>query len=244
MKLTDDKYMGLAEMYFWAGMGQRVHGLIHNLNNHIHVVDMQMAMLVARSDSSGEEPLGNYKEKFSRLASGTSRMVDSLQRNGQCSFFAQKSQTQINVKDYLEWILAFWENDLFFKHKVSCELISENHDINIQVPPFHLTLCLDQGIRNALEACQEINPDAEHSMILEADSKDKGINLAITSFTRLPQIDPWGEGTSSKSGHLGMGLPVAAFLARRMGWELDLRYSGDETRFLISIPELKSVDSG
>ncbi|MFP4083674.1 MAG: hypothetical protein ACLFP9_00285 [Desulfonatronovibrio sp.] len=244
MKLTDDKYMGLAEMYFWAGMGQRIHGLIHNLNNHIHVVDMQLSMLVARSDSSGKDPLGCYKEKISRLASGTSKMVDSLQRNGQCSFFAQKSQTQINVKDYLGWILAFWNNDLFFKHKVSCELVFANKDINLQVPPFYLTFCIDQGIRNALEACQEMNPDGEHRMILEADSKDRGVSLAIISFTEMAEIDPWGEGTSSKSGHLGMGLPVCAFLARRMGWDIDLQNSGDETRFLISIPELKSEDSG
>lgn len=244
MKLTDDKYMGLAEMYFWAGIGQRVHGLVHNLNNHIHVVDMQLAMLVARSDSSGDEPLGDYKQKIFRLASGVSRMVDSLHRNGQCSFFAQKSQAQINVKDYLEWILAFWQNDLFFKHKMFCELIIENHDTNLQIPPFHLTLCLDQAIRNALEACQEMNPDAEHKMILEAASKDRGVSLAVNSFTRIPEIDPWSEGASSKPGHLGMGLPVSAFLAGRMGWEIDLQCSGGETRFLISIPEQKSADSG
>ncbi len=245
MTLTDDKYMLLAELYLQAGLGKRINGLIHNLNNYVHVVDMQLAMLVKKADSSGHEPLENFKDKIVRSAAGNLKIVESLQKNSQCAFFAQKSQTQINIKEYLNWLVEFWNNDLFFKHKISCRLVFvETQNINIQLPPFHLTLCLEQGISNAVEACQAISINDEHELVLEAVSEGKGVNLMLVSNTQVDDLDPWVPGSSSKSGHLGMGLPLCAYLAKRMGWKIELHSSGNQTTFMIAIPELRSTDAG
>ena len=242
--ITDDMYMPLAELYFQAGLGLRINGLLHNLSNYVHVVDMQLAMLAAKAGSAGHEPLDSYKDKIAKSSAGNSKLVEFLQKNAQCSFFAQKSQTQINITDYLSWFVEFWNNDLFFKHKVSCRLKFATEDINLQLPPFHLTLCLDQGIRNAVEACQAISVNDEHELVLEAVAKGKGVKLMLTSNTQLADLDPWLPGSSSKSGHLGMGLPICAYLAERVGWRIDLHSSGNQTTFMIAIPELRSTDTG
>jgi len=236
MELTDDKYMALAEMYFWAGTGKKVKGLIHNLNNHVHVADMYLSMLASRSASSGDQPLAGFKDKLSRAAGATARIVGSLQENGQLTFFSQKNQALINIRDYLEWLLEFWKNDLFFKHEISCELIFENHDINLRVIPYYLTLCLEQGIGNAVEAYQETGLTNKHKLLIYVVSEKKRLDLTVKSFTQVPDLNPWLEGSSSKPGHLGMGLPLSAYLAESMGWHIDLQGGRSETNLLISVP--------
>ncbi|MCA1744059.1 MAG: hypothetical protein LC631_08995 [Desulfovibrionales bacterium] len=64
MKLTSKRYMALAEMYLMDGLGRKVNGLIHNLNNQIHVVDMQMSMLVAKAGNTGDQPLAAFEEMY------------------------------------------------------------------------------------------------------------------------------------------------------------------------------------
>jgi len=113
MELTDDKYMALFEMYFWAGTGKKIQGLIHNLNNHVHVADMYLSMLASRSASCEDQPLASFKDKLYRTAGATARIGWSLQENGQLTFFLKKSQALINIRDYLEWLLEFFKNDHF-----------------------------------------------------------------------------------------------------------------------------------
>ncbi len=243
MKLADSGLMALADTYLWAGMGQKIHGLIHNLNNHAHVMDMQVNMLAAKADSSADEPLKAYEDKLARLANGTASIVENLQKNGRCSFFAQKSQTQINVHDFLSWMVDFWGNDLFFKHHISCRLFHEDQGINLQMPPFYLTLCLEQGIRNVVEACHEMESSKKHRLQIRAlPAGNGGVKIILQSSTQVPDLDPWAQGSSSKPGHLGMGLPLAAFLAGRMGWSINLSKGESETGLEIIIPEQKSVE--
>lgn len=218
------------------GLGRKVSGLIHNLNNYIHVVDMQMAMLVAKAGSSGDQPLAAFESKLSKSAKGMSRIVKALQNNGQCSFYAQKDPAQINIADFLEWLMQFWENDLFFKHKVSCELNVKEVSLNLLVSPFHLTVCLEQGIRNVLEAYQEIDDPDRNRLLISVDVLDENVNIEILSFTGIPDLNPWEEGSSSKPGHLGMGLPVAAFVAKDMGCTIDLHGDGEKTVYSVLIP--------
>ncbi|WP_028575637.1 hypothetical protein [Desulfonatronovibrio hydrogenovorans] len=239
MKLTNEQYMALAEMYLMAGQGGKINGLIHNLNNFIHVVDMQLSMLVAKSGSSPKEPLGKFQDKLSRSAGGTAKMVAALHKNGQCAFYSQKSPVQINVAEYIGWLIEFWENDLYFKHKITCEQDTGADDINILVPAFHLTLCLEQGIRNAVEAYQEMDGSRESRIVIRAALQGEGIDLSVSSRTRMPDLDPWLEGSSSKPEHLGMGLPVSAYAAGLLGWKLDLQTGNEEVTFKVSIPKLK-----
>lgn len=236
MKLTSERYMALAEMYLMDGLGRKVNGLIHNLNNHIHVVDMQMSMLVAKAGSMGDQPLSTFEGKLSKSAKGMSRIVKVLQSNGQCSFYAQKEPAQINVSGFFAWLLQFWENDLFFKHRVVSELNVEDEGLNLLLSPFHLTVCLEQGIRNVLEAYQEIDEPGNNRLLINAAVFGENVNIEILSFTGIPDLNPFQEGSSSKPGHLGMGLPVAAFVARDMGWKVDLYCDGEKTVYSVLIP--------
>lgn len=239
MKLTNERYMALAEMYLMDGLGRKVNGLIHNMNNYIHVVDMQMAMLMAKASSSGDQPLSAFESKLSKSAMGMSRIVKALQSNGQCSFYAQKEPAQINIADFLAWLMQFWENDLFFKHKVSSELNLQAEGLNLLLSPFHLTVCLEQGIRNALEAYQEVSSSGENRLMVDVTCPGEGVSIEVSSYTMLPEFDPWEEGSSSKPGHLGMGLPVSLFMARNMGWKIDLHKEGEKTVYSVLMPNSK-----
>ena len=236
MKLNHDKYMALAEMYLFAAVGQKVSGLIHNLNNHVHVADMQLAMLVTKSAASGDKPLADFKDRLTRASGATSMLAEILNQNSRFSFYTQKSEIPFNLPEYLEWLLEFWDNDQFFKHKVSCELIIETPGLHIKTTPFHLTSCLEQAIRNAVEACQESGAEGGYKMQIRAHPFEKGVAVAVKSFTRVPELDPWLEGSSSRPGRLGMGLPVCAWLASRMNWDIKLNRGAAETDFIVSIP--------
>ncbi|WP_045210658.1 HAMP domain-containing histidine kinase [Desulfonatronovibrio magnus] len=236
MKLTDEKYMALADFYYMAGLGQMVNGLIHNLNNYVHIMDMQLSMLNAKAESSAAQPLGDFRERLAKSSNSAGKMVQYLQKSSRCSFFGQKDKAQLNIKDFLEWIIEFWENDLFFKHKILCQIKLEKSDINLLISPFYLTLCVDQGIRNAVEACQEQESQDKQTIIIDAAVDGHNLNIETTSFTVVADLDPWLAGSTSKEDHLGMGLPVCAFLAGRQNWKVDMHSSGNETKFKLVIP--------
>ncbi|MFW5731281.1 MAG: hypothetical protein ACOCV7_06485 [Desulfonatronovibrionaceae bacterium] len=236
MKLSDEKYEALAELYLQAGLGAKIHGLIHNLNNHVHVVDMQLAMLLNKADASGNEPLSFFKDKLQRSAGGAGKIVSALQQNGRCSFFAQKEKVQINVRDYAQWLVEFWNNDLFFKHRVDCRLSCRQESLNLLVSPFHLHLCLDQAIKNAVESFMDHEKVQKHELGVNIHAHARAVKIQVSSQGVLPELDPWQEGISTKAKHLGMGLPLAAHAAGTWGWQISLDQQDDRVVFSMIIP--------
>lgn len=237
MKLSDEHYKALADLYVQAGLGAKIHGLIHNLNNHVHVVDMQLAMLMNKADAQDSQPLGAFKDKLERSAGGAGKIVSALQNNGRCSFFAQKEKVQINVLDYTQWLVEFWNNDLFFKHQVNCRLSCGQETKNILVSPFHLSLCLDQAIKNAVESFMDREEAGKHDLVLDIGTHDQAVKLEVSSQGVMPELDPWQEGISTKAGHLGMGLPLAAHAAAAQGWQISLDQQDDRVVFSMIIPD-------
>ncbi|WP_291322667.1 hypothetical protein [Desulfonatronospira sp.] len=241
MKLSPDKYQALADMYMQAGLGDMFSGSIHNLSNHVQILDMQLNMLNSLLEKDPEDKSSRIFEKVDCLSRELSGLRSSLRCNSEYSYYTRKEPAQVNVDQYIKWFLAFRRNCLYFKHKILCRPQVERRDINLDLPPFYLTICLDQGIRNALEEFRIKAPEQDNDLVFHAGPAGTGgAVFLIISKTRLQDIDPWEVGSSSKPGHLGMGLPLVEHLCRRLGWQVTLQANEEDTRFQLQIPGMKS----
>ena len=239
--MNRDKYPALAEKYMLAGVGEMFSGMLHNLNNHVQILEMQYSMLKSRMESQPQSPVSDYIERIERSSRELSGLAGNVHANAEYVYYTRKDPAQVNLDQYMNWLLEFWRNNLHFKHMVNCSLEVQSRDINLEIPPFCLTLCLEQGIRNAVEDFMVAAPEQERKMALHITSHGKGgAFLQVASQTTLPELDPWEEGSSSKPGHLGLGLSVVEYICSCMGWEADLKSKQDETRFELKIPDRKS----
>ncbi len=241
MKMSRDKYPALAEKYMLAGVGEMFYGMLHNLNNHVQVLEMQHSMLESRLESGSQAFSQEYAEKMQRLSREISGLAENMQTNSEHVYYTRKEPAQVNLAQYVDWMLKFWRNNLHFKHRVKCTAQVKSLDINLELPPFCLTLCLEQGIRNAVEDFMLHYPEQDREMVLHTASfGEQGGLLRIVSQSELREPDPWNEGSSNKPGHLGMGLPLVEYICSCMGWEAAIESKNNETCFELKIPEKKS----
>ncbi len=243
MRISRDKYPALADKYMMlAGVGDMFSGMLHNLNNHVQILEMQHCMLKSRLESRPQAPASEYAEKMERFSRELSVLAGNVHTNSEYVYYTRKEPAQINLgRQYADWILDFWRNNLHFKHRMNCTAQVECRDVNLELPPFCLTICLEQGIRNAVEDFRFRDPEQEREMALHISSYGEGgAFFRVDSQTALDEPSPWEEGSSSKPGHLGMGLPVVRYICSCMGWSVDLKSKGNETRFELQIPAIKS----
>ncbi len=97
-------------------------------------------------------------ERFSRDLSG---LAGNVHTNAEYVYYTRKDPAQVNLGQYLDWMLDFWRNNLHFKHRVNCTVQVESRDMNLDLPSFCLTLCLEQGIRNEVEKFTLSAPEQE-----------------------------------------------------------------------------------
>ena len=241
MRMSQDKYPALAEKYMLAGVGEMFSGMLHNLNNHVQILEMQHSMLKSRLESGPQTPIQEYAQKIEHFSREITGLAENVHTNAEHVYYTRKDQAQVNMGQYVDWLMNFWRNNPYFKHRVNCTVQVQSRDINLELPPFCLTLCLEQGIRNAVEDYTLLYPDQERSLALHAESSgDKGAFFRIVSQSELREPEPWKEGSSSKPDHLGMGLPVVEYICNCMGWEVELRNKQDEAWFELKIPFKKS----
>ena len=121
MRISPDKYPSLADMYMRVCLGEKCPGLIHNMNNYVHILDMRYALLKNKVDSNSQAIYSSFFQEMSRCSQGLTELVSALRKNSEYTFYAQKDPVQLRLRDYMDWWLEFCRNDLFFKHNIRCD---------------------------------------------------------------------------------------------------------------------------
>ncbi len=86
-------------------------GLVHNLNGPLQIISMQTE-LIDKIKSINQQQIDNLQANIKRLEKQIQCMVNHANTNN--------TQVQpIVLNDMIEQELAFWNADLFFKHKVN-----------------------------------------------------------------------------------------------------------------------------
>lgn len=229
-------------LYLQCYAGLKIPGITHNLNNYIHILDMQVSLLSSKCNSKPDTPISDYRDRLDKINENNHNLLDFLHINSNWSFYTQKERIQTGIPDFIDWLTRFWTNDLFCKHKISIEIELEDNLPNLDLPALTLTFCMDQALSNATEACCLINPDVEQNIALNAAAEKNGVRLSLVSPQPMAMDEntAWQAGTSSKEGHLGLGLYLIQDMCADLGWETRIITGAESTEFHLLIPEKKT----
>jgi hypothetical protein len=153
--------------------------------------------------------------------------------------FTQFEPDRIDLVPFLDWLQAFWRHNLFFKHRIQLE-ISLDQEVPEQVLlfPGGLVYCLEEGLKNGMEPLVETGGNqANFHFQLKVTAGREGLEFALHTPTSLdPSLDHWQAGTSTKPGHLGLGLPLLRIGCREMGWQCRLSGDSSSTTLSFTVP--------
>jgi hypothetical protein len=241
MNRTFEDWMNLARTYLSANAGRQIPGMTHNANNFCHVLEMQLELFQGKINRQPDMLAAELLPKCTRLSQAVGKLAEILKDNEQLSFFTDEGVAMIDLSQFMDWVDRFWTNNLFYKHKLVKTLTCEESVPTLQLPPFILTLAIDEALKNAIEACKIKNPGGPHNVHMGIAPHKKGAVLTLTSPTTFPNdLDPWQEYATTQPDHLGLGLPMVRFLADQAGWQVDLATDGEKTTFRLEIPEQRT----
>jgi signal transduction histidine kinase len=228
----------LARTYLAANAGRQLPGMTHNANNFCHVLEMQLELFQSKIQRDPALAAGELAPKFSRLTQAVDKLTSMLKDNEQHTFYTEENPTLLDIPHFVAWLNRFWTCNMFFKHKLTKNIICPDDLPALHLPPFILTLSLDEALKNAIEACTDNDPQAHQEITLEITPHVRGAAFILISPSMLPKnLDPWAEGSTSKPNHLGLGLPMVKALAEEVGWSVYLTTEGETTTFRLEIPE-------
>ncbi len=243
MKIPEHRLLPLVRQYLQANAGNLLPGFVHNMNNYLQVLDMQLE-LISRKGPSGLSGGAEDQGRLERLLKSVEGLTVQLKCADKRHFYSGEEQTQINLPGYLAWLKDFWDNNLYFKHHVQLSLDLEPDIPSLEVPPLFLTFCLEEPLKNALESCQAQNSEGDQtiSMPLRLFRHEQGVAFQLISPTRLPRdITPWEMGSTTKPGHLGIGLFLVEHYARLLGWSVSLEQDDATVRYTLSVPHVRTL---
>jgi hypothetical protein len=241
MNRTFEDWMNLARTYLFANAGRQIPGMTHNANNFCHVLEMQLELFQGKISRQPDMQAAELLPKCTRLSQAVGKLTEILRDNEQLSFFTEESIAMIDLGQFMGWVDRFWTNNLFYKHKLVKTLVCDESVPTLQLPPFILTLAIDEALKNAIEACKIKNPGGQHDLGMQITPHERGAAFTLTSPTTFPKdLDPWEEYATTQPDHLGLGLSMVRFFAAQVGWQVDLATDGEKTTFRLEIPEQKT----
>ncbi|MFO7818509.1 MAG: GHKL domain-containing protein [Thermodesulfobacteriota bacterium] len=223
--------------------GQKIPGITHNLNNYVHILDMQLSLLNSKTQSKPDSPISDYRSRIQKVNENTGNLMHFMQLNSNWSFYSQKERIQTSIPDFIDWLVTFWDNDLYCKHKITIDTELGDNLPNLDLPAYTLTFCMEQPLANAVEACRVKDAEQEQNIAIRAAAQKNGVLFHLTSPTILEvdDKDAWNSGTTSKKGHLGLGLYLVRAVCRDLGWEAKIWEDHEATNYELLIPEKKTT---
>ncbi|MFO8032921.1 MAG: hypothetical protein R6U22_10285 [Desulfohalobiaceae bacterium] len=228
----------LIQHYLLKNAGEMLPGLSHNLQNYVHAFRMQLELWEQRSQQGSDQLLAQSPKAMGRLQQTSQDLGSFCELLEQRSFYTALDKSPVHLERFCSWLRDFWKHNLFFKHQIQLELYTEGiSGLSLLLPPYALTMCLEEVLKNALQACALDNPQGEFQFRLQAEKQEQAVLINLISPTQPPQdLDPWEAGSSSKNGHLGLGLYLVQYLCRTQNWSCSLESNQQQTCFSLQIP--------
>ncbi|MDQ7032422.1 MAG: hypothetical protein Q9M37_06875 [Desulfonauticus sp.] len=218
----------LVFLYLAAREGRLVPGFLHNINNSLHLLKMNFSLL--------DRDLSSPKsEKRLQACKNVIKQFDKLNKiAGDRQFYVNESVQQIYINDFISWLVAYWKNDSFCKHRVELDVGGDGLYNTITIAPYVLTFCLEEGLINSLEELKD--KDGLFNITFKVTIIDNKVVFELSSPTELKTDKPFMPFLTTKDGHLGFGLYLTQELIKHWDGEVKLYSKESQTIFQISLP--------
>jgi len=220
-------------------VGEILSGVVHNLNNYAHSLSMQMEVFNNVSERSPSTPLSSQKRSLQRMTGLSTDFTQECSTLSHRASYTECEPTCIDLPIFLDWLQNFWRHNLFFKHHVQFHIhMDDQVPKHIDIVPGGLVYFLEEGMKNGLEALADTpKKDQEVRCDLEITRDQGDLQFVLSTPTVLnPCIDPWHVGSSTKNGHLGLGLPLLRICCREMEWKCRLIGDDQSTALSCALP--------
>ncbi len=228
----------LVQLYLMANSGALLPGMVHNLQNHVHTLQIQVELCQQMHSSSAGLSAEKTQKALSRMERSSHELAVFCRQAESRAYYTALEDNLLDLRQFCTWQKDFWMNNLFYKHHVLLELdLSNCNGYTLLLPPYALTLCLEEGLKNALEACQAQDPQGSFQIQLQLERTSQEIIMELTSPTALgTELDPWQPGASSKHNRPGLGLNLVEFICKKHSWHCSLDAHQDHTCYKLYIP--------
>ena len=237
---------------------RRLEGFIHNLNGPLQILWLRSEQI--------EKEIGGFrgmvdqtaKEGYDALSRRLGERVDSFvkafrQLDDSLKFVTKDGVSRcrrgpeaLSMHDVLSDVLFLMRADMFFKHQVEVNLVSEDKPAQVYAQHHYLCALFLSLIQNGLEAM--VNSDVRRLLIEVNASEDKvvthvrdtGCGVDERHIDRLFDLFFTTKNGQEYNGELikhdGLGLPLVSVLASDYKGTIAFETSGDNTTFSIELP--------
>ncbi len=237
------------ERYRHSEAGRLVKGVVHNMNNLLHTMSMQVELLKRRLTNLGTIADGNkFAQEKERCLVKIDEVAGELARlNDMIAIIIAKgihdeSQTAgpVDLNALLGEELALRYADMFYKHKVEKRV--ELAQGLPAVHGFHVDFAQALGaiIQNGLEAMESAE---RRELVIATGQEDGRVVVSVTDTgCGLPNggceraFEPFFTTKAASGGHAGLGLFLARQLLAAYGGEVSLATGPEGTTVRISLP--------
>jgi hypothetical protein len=219
--------------------GELMAGLVHNLHNYAHTFSMQMEMWNSAQQRNPSASIFSQQRSLQRMTALSSDFARECSVLGDRSLYTGLEPSSIQLSSALNWLEGFWKHNLFFKHYVQLDIKMEGDTpAHLTIRPGMLIYGLEEGIKNGVESLTgTVEGQKVFNFDLEVTAKNACLNFTLRTPTVLDHsIDPWQAGASTKTDHLGLGLPLLQIVCRKMGWNCQLRGDDQSTSLHLALP--------
>ncbi|MFP4658100.1 MAG: sensor histidine kinase [Desulfonatronovibrionaceae bacterium] len=228
--------------YLCRDAGRKIPGITHNLNNFVHIIDMQTSLLQSKSISKPESPISEHEGRIQKMGETNQGLLEFIQVSSNWSFYSQKERIQTGIPEFMDWLLNFWKNDLFFKHKIKADISLGDNLPHLDIPAVTLTFAVQEALSNAVDACRLRDSENEQEIGIRAEPEQNGVRVRINSPVAmdLDTQSAWEPCTGTKRGHPGLGLYLIREMCNDLGWTPSIDSHPQGTEFSLLIPEKKT----
>lgn len=227
LRLTQLKQ--IRELHQFAFLGQAAAATLHELSNHLSVLNLDMSDL--QQQNSQTKALSNAKESIEHI----NKMV--RQTKHQLSSYNQRET--FNAIPVLNRNLKDMRNKFVYRHvKLSKTTDFQLTNFKIDGSPFALMQIVTIILNNALDACYDT---AQPEVIVHLETNIKDLKISIKD--NGPGIDPviykslFNPVTSTKPSGMGVGLYIAKHLTEdHFGGTIQIKASETGALFIVTIP--------
>ncbi len=252
----------ILECFQYSLTGMLGHGLVHNLNGPLQILSMQMEMMKmdimkyggqagkAGSGDSGAALCREFMDKATERVEQAAEVIGRLETMIQIIGYrgqdeqAEKHARPVDMAEFLNELLEFWNADLYFKHRVDKNILIPDGIIFVSMVETPVLAMLD-GLMYAFLCCIKAKEGSSFAMRLEpGDSGGCRIEFEHTGEV-IPEevcarvaasMEAYRKDRTSgildcsdirdRSPHLLVALTLSAIRSVDAGWQYELAPSG------------------
>lgn len=228
--VLNDSELDFAKACCLQTAGGMVNGIVHNLNNPLHALTMQVELFqnaLSKQDLDAARP--KLQDKCLRLQRIGQELKAHLEVLSWRDSYTSAQIELIDPGHYGTWFLQFWRGNLFFKHNISTTLAIEPPPPHVQTVPLAMTWGLEAPLRTLLQLWETESAQGGFLLHLEIGPHRDGIRIRM-------HVAP-----ETKLENAGLSTPIeheakVRALTTRLGWEWQAGLDAGELTVVMALP--------